>query len=202
MIHSYSSLSCWLKCPQQFHARYVARSVRAPDTPEIQLGKDIHARLETALNEGRNPDNVWTPTDLVPKMAAAGARAEAKLAMTREGDPCDFFSPQAWLRGAVDVLYVGDYVFIIDYKTGKFYPDELQADIYTTLVRANYGQGLTVLVYLLYIVAKRSKQFVVDDNAEHRVRSLIQRCENDETFDMYPSKLCGWCPVTQCIHHP
>jgi len=54
------------------------------------------------------------------KARAGVTRAERKYALTRQLMPCDFFAPEVWCRGVLDVLTLdGTVAWIDDHKSGK-----------------------------------------------------------------------------------
>lgn len=201
--YSYGKIKKWLTCPAQYHAQYVAKTVRSSSSPALERGKQVHSTLEQSLVQGTEPTSVWTPAGLIPKLYAAGATPETQYAIDQAGNPCGYWDKTCWLRGAIDVQgpIVGPTIRLIDYKTGGFRPDSLQSDVYATLIRRCLKRDLTVDFTFLYIDKKRTHTEQPDGGAEDRVRAVTERIENDVTFDPTPCWACRFCPLYTCPYN-
>lgn len=203
--YSYSKIKAWLTCPAQFHARYVTKTVRFKENEAIVRGRRVHEHLEDSLKAGREPTKAWAPTGLLPKLHQAGARAEPQLAIDHQGNPCHYWADDCWLRGGIDVEAPynnrNNSITLIDYKTGGFRPDSLQADIYAVLERKVHNEDLTVNFTFLYTDKKRGCTLQPDGGAEWRIQSIIERMEADTTFDPTPCWACRFCSVYTCPHN-
>lgn len=200
---SYSSLSTFKNCPRAYHERFVLKTVKFETSPALERGRGIHTALEAALKTGAPiPDDVWLPDGLMEGLRASGAIAEAPLAVDGQWQQVEFFSKHPLLRGKIDVLSIsGDGVEMIDWKTGKYRPDELQADIYAGLIRAvTENHGLPVKFSWVYVEphVKRHHSIMVDTGATSRVKSAIETLHKVDRFDERPSPLCKWCAVVAC----
>ncbi len=199
--HSYSSLKAWVTCPRQYKALYIDKSVRRTSSPALERGNRIHQALEDAVNGGAEPD-VWTPDGLIHKLSTGSAEAEVELAIRRDGTPCGFWDKDAWLRGKIDVYMGADgRALMIDWKTGKVYPDALQADIYATMARCTWGSDMKVSFYFVYVDQKVIHPEYPDSHAEERVRALVDRVEGDEHYTPQPCFACRFCPVNWCEYN-
>jgi putative RecB family exonuclease len=145
---SSSKVKCALRCPQEFHYRYVANIAEPLVSPEQRIGKAIHgvlelvlARrgLEEALELGRKEllhDRERERFDaLAPAVSSFIARIEAfrqkrrprsemiehKLAIDALLQPTDFIAQDAFFRGVLDVGFEwGDgELAVVDHKTGE-----------------------------------------------------------------------------------
>lgn len=205
MIHSHTAIKTWNTCPRQYKARYIDKVVPFQKSPAADRGIRIHRALEAAVKGDHSlmrKENIWTPDGLVDLFARGEAVPEEKLAIRRDMTPCDFWDKSAWLRGAIDVRLVRSReALLVDWKAGRVYPDPLQADIYTTMLRAREGSDLKVTFYYVYV----DQQVVIaerpDSAAEERVVANIEAVEADTTFDPKPNALCRYCPVFSCEYN-
>ena len=206
MIYSHTAMKTYLTCPRQFEARYILKTwPKFHHTPATRRGNEIHEHLEDAVNGKRQPPQaVWLPDNLIDKLRTAGARAEVEYTITRDGTPCDRWASDAWLTGKVDVELVSkatNQSVVIDWKTGKFYPDPLQADIYAVLQRAVHAPELGVTFSWVYVDARRTAQEKPDLFARKRVDAIVNQIETDEQMAPKPCFACRWCPLTNCEYN-
>lgn len=198
MIHSYSALKAFGTCPRQYEALYLLRSVKRGPSPALEKGIEWHEALEHAVKRGAPlPKHLHPWQSLADRLRAAGAQAEVKLAIDREGKPCDFWDRNAWLRGAIDV---DAGTLLVDWKTGKVYPDPFQADVYVALKRATQPK-LKVDFHFVYLEHKKVVTLKPNQDAADRVRTYIARVEQAETFPPRPCFACRFCPVTDCEYN-
>lgn len=132
---------------------------------------------------------------------------EYQMAVTEDRAPCDFKSPDYWVRGIVDLLVVdGEYGFIVDYKTGSNkYPDPKQLQLMSLLTFAHFPQVQHVKAGLLFVA---HEHFVMSeytrDNLDNLWNDFIPDLERlrlsytNNHWQPNPTPLCGWCPVSSC----
>lgn len=202
IVYSYSSLAAHERCPTYFRARYIDKSVPFESHPAIERGNAVHKALETSVQDRAEvPSDVWLPDGLMPLLHEAGARAEVKYGMTEAGEPCDFWAEGVLFRGAVDVeVRQGASVLLLDWKTGKVRPDDLQADSYATLLRAGVPD-LQVTFTWVYVDAKTTRSAQPGMDAVDRIRRAIEFAEEDSRYIPRPSWFCRFCPVTTCSYN-
>ena len=203
MRYSYSNLSTAVKCPRQWAAIYRDRRFQRSPSPALERGNRVHKALENALLDGSDP-GVWTPNGLLPVLRQCGARAEAEYCIDRNLQPCPKSSPNALLLGFIDVEVDDDrQSLLLDWKTGKFYPDSLQADVYAVLKRAQWGDPSRPVEFCwVYVDQKLTHVEEPDERAQDRVLSLIEWCESATGEQPpKPSPLCRFCPVQDCEYY-
>lgn len=199
MKYSYSRIKMWTECPLKYKVVYIDRAVQKVDTPALIRGREIHEKLEHAVRTGV-PADVPTPPGLIEKLHAGGAQVEIGLGMERDGE-LSIDLKGAFLGGYLDWLLRSNFRAIIgDWKTGKFNPDPLQADVYATLVRANTLAENVEFVWV-YVDAVKTHRVEVDQHAEERVFRLIDMIEADHEYRPTPNQYCRFCPVTECRYH-
>lgn len=206
-VHSYSSLKKWVTCPRHYQHQYVLKTIKFHTTPALEKGKRIHKALEDAVNGDRTlldkERNVWTPPGLIDTLQSSCAVPENELAMDAQGRPVDYWDKSAVLRGAIDVDLTAAKVrrsLMVDWKSGKVYPDSTQADVYATLKRAAIPKCDVHFVFV-YVEQKQTVPEVPDQQAHGRVMKLIDRVESDDQYDPKPGFSCRWCPVTSCEYN-
>lgn len=204
----YSALSMWRRCPKQYEAAYILKNVPTGTNPAIERGNRLHKALEEMV-KGKDvqiDEEIWLPDGLIDRMRDAGAKPEVPLAVDERWEKTDFWDKRGLLRGKIDVLGVySKQVVMVDWKTGKFYPDEFQADVYATLVRSIFhAPSLPVRFGWVFVDPKVKKEHVIDVDAGAfgRVQSVVSQVRNAKEFPAKPNPLCGWCPVKSCRFSP
>lgn len=197
---SYSALDAYTKCPRYFKRRYIDKAIPFVPNPASERGRRIHEDLEAAVLQGTDP-GVWTPEGLLDAVRGADGEAEAKLGMTAAGAPCGFFDRGVKFRGAIDVLMgrPGRYI-LLDWKTGKVRPDDLQADSYAALLRAG-DPGAAVLFVWVYVDQRTTRKREVPQDAGDRIRRMIAVVEEDTRHIPRTSWYCRFCPVLDCEYN-
>jgi CRISPR/Cas system-associated exonuclease Cas4 (RecB family) len=154
---SISKVQCALRCPLEFHLRYVDRIAEPEVAPETRLGKAVHGALEAVLQhtplevalaaaralllgdeEAARLDVLAGPiARFVERIDAFRARRrvrseliEHRLAVTFDLSPTEFVSPDAFFRGVWDLGYLFDdgLLAVVDHKTGVRRPGADYAD--------------------------------------------------------------------------
>lgn len=192
MRYSYSNLATWQKCPRQWEAKYIHRTMPFVETDATRRGKQVHAHLEDCIKVQADPPlGVWLPDGLLPLLHLAGARAEVELEIHEPRD----------LIGFIDVLTVNDgEAYVIDWKTGKLRPDPLQADVYAMLLRRTMDVDRVTFSWV-GVDAQKVQTCEPDDKAEARVMEIIGDIETSPVFPPTPSWLCRFCPLEWCEHN-
>jgi CRISPR/Cas system-associated exonuclease Cas4 (RecB family) len=144
---SLSKIQCALRCPREFHYRYVERVAEPEVAPETRLGKAIHAvleatllgtRLAEALAAGRgdllsdeerarfavlggNVDKFLVRIDgLRRRRRVRTELVEHRLALSFDLSPTDFVAKDAFFRGVWDAAFILEdgVCAVVDHKTG------------------------------------------------------------------------------------
>jgi CRISPR/Cas system-associated exonuclease Cas4 (RecB family) len=143
---SLSKIQCALRCPLEFHLRYVDRLHEADVSPEARLGKAIHGALEAVLGGAAVPPAIEAARRELPDEERARFEAvassiarfverieklrarrrvrseliEHRLAVSFDFAPTDFVARDAFFRGVWDAGYLFDdgVLAVVDHKTG------------------------------------------------------------------------------------
>jgi len=200
--HSPSSLDTWTNCPRLWKAKYIDKVVPYVENPAAARGTEIHTKLENGVKSGTPPKDVWAPPGLIEALHTKGALVEEKMGLTTKGEVVPFNSPDAKLRGVMDVyLQVGNQALIIDWKTGKVRPKKLQADVYTTFAQALIGPHAEVSFRFVYVDQKQTVELNRDADAPTRVFELIAEVEADTEHLPQPGWLCRFCDYYACRYN-
>jgi hypothetical protein len=129
------------------------------------------------------------------------------MALTKDKTPCDFSSPDYWVRGIVDLLVIdGDTAYIIDYKTGSAkYPDPKQLKLMSLMTFAHFPEVQFIKAGLLFVM---HNVFIDEQYRRDEIPKLWGAFELDtkrlevayetDNWPANPTPLCGWCPVESC----
>ena len=205
MIHSYSSLAEWLTCPRLHKGKYIDKKFPYIESPATARGNRLHTAMENSIDKGDPPPAEWKgKPGLLELLQKHEARAEVKIAVTRDLNGCDFFDKNVWLRGKIDVylpVLEQHAAILTDWKSGNpRYTDELQADVYAAMLSSS-----TSLDDFLFIWAYFSGETVVrrvqGDAARITVVDLAKRVEADKLHTPRPSWKCRFCPDTDCEYN-
>lgn len=221
---SHSALSDFKNCPKAYYHKRVAKDVIDPPNSAGIAGDYMHRMFDAYLKDGTPlptgypedirdwPAGVKPPADYQIYLDGLKARpgqmySECKYAITTKMEPCDFFAPDVWCRGIIDVLTInGDKATILDHKTGKRKADFTQLKLCALLVFIHHPEVQTIKVEYAWL-----KDVLMDRATYTRdmepvlwqgfLPDLMQykQAAKTMTFVPRPSGLCnGWCPVTEC----
>lgn len=133
------------------------------------------------------------------------AASEARLAVDRDWKPVDYDAPEAFLRGRIDRLDIGDEgdALVVDYKTGfkmESIESSKQMPLYGLLVMANFPMVRTVDVELLYLRYEKSKVGRMGEIDFERIKAWvvgiangIERATASGSWPATPGAACRTC---------
>jgi RecB family exonuclease len=212
---SYSRVATFKKCPAQFEALYVNKSVIDSGNEYTQYGNRVHESLERYGKTGDEGEltketRKWKP--LVDKIESneGDKYYEFKMAINADLEPCDWFADDVWFRGIADILVVhGDKAYCGDWKTGKSaYEDHVQLQIFAAMVMFHFPQVETVRADFIWLVEDKHTKLVF--NRPHLKTmwgrlsdqfAVVQEAVDLGVFVAKPSRLCNWCAAKDiCIY--
>lgn len=205
MAHSYSSISTFEKCPREYEARYVTKTVKFTGNEHTRRGDRIHKALELYIKGETNTPPVPSeaPADGLHEILRAlrehaPVEVEQSLAVTKDLEPCGFWDKEAYLRGKLDVtIHLPGVVLTCDWKSGKRNNNKLQAAVYSTMLQA-HAPGKQVVTYFDYLDKGRDEPIRGDKGDIAEVMAKAAAVDAATVFPPRPSRLCGWCPVKTC----
>lgn len=205
----------WGQCPRKAWHSHIARDIERVDTKELAWGRRVHEALEQPIADGMPlPDELKHYAHLYKFPYGFKATAELKLGMTDHMQPCDFFDPDCFARGVLDVVLVPDgrpdAALIIDHKTGKVREDPNELLFHATLLQAHHSDLITIKGWYNWL--QYNRMGIVHDLSDtkqtfKRLKQTHDRIKYAFSLgaDAFPPRqgpLCGWCPVKQCEFNP
>ena len=198
---SYSSWSTMEQCPQKYYRRYV---LREPDKQSYAAvrGEDIHAKAEHYLlgNITGTPKQLAAFSSEFKALKEALPRVEAWLSVDKDWAQSN--KETSWCVGKTDAdVMSGTEMSIIDFKSGKVYPDKhaMQGSLYAALASA-LPNVKSVHVEFWYLDKDELLQWDYTEEDLRTEQSLwLERgraLQASTKFPASPSYLCKWCPYS------
>jgi hypothetical protein len=211
---SYSRVQCFKQCPAKFEHLYVNKDVVDEGSDATYYGTRVHESLEKYArsgNEGELTNETKQWKGLVDRILAKDGDKHYEFQMAIDPDcvPCDWFSPDVWLRGIADVLVVnGDKATVLDWKTGKVREDFTQMMVFACMVMYHFPEVNEVAGAFIWLKYDQiSKAVYTRDALPAMWRQLstqfdkVQEAVDIGVFPAKTSRLCGWCPAQNiCIY--
>lgn len=212
-VHSFSSLSMFETCEYQYEQVKIAKTVKQEPFDQASEGSRMHKAFENYIAKG-----VPLPQEFAvyqPVMATVDAykgqkRAEFKMGITADCQPCGFFDKGVVIRGAADFIGVHETVALaVDWKSGKpKNPDPDQLHLMALMIFLHYRQVQEVSGILSFVAHDviHSERYVREKVPQMWAYWVGKMAAEDKAkrsgvFNKRPSGLCrGWCPVKTCEH--
>lgn len=214
---TFSSLDTFKNCPKQYHETYVLKNVKTEQSPQMIYGTDVHTHFQNRLESGTPLPEHLAPHELKMNQLLAKEGVfwcEAKVALDRRAQPCNYDERERLWRGAIDFRLVDpleQHATIVDFKTGKKHDKWVQIAMYAIHTFALFPNVETVNAQFYWTqqppeIATTKKVWGRDD-----IPMLWSMFTNDlkqykeawktDVWQPRPSGLCyGWCPVKTCQH--
>lgn len=154
---SLSAMKQFYKCPAQYAYQRFDK-LETPPVPALEKGKKVHALGEAYIKgdiTGVPKEYKDFETEL-KTLKKLGFTAEEKWAVTKSWEACEWTDwNNNWCLGMTDVHNFDKrtkHLDIIDFKTGRIYPDHVDgAEVYSALGTAYYPALKTVSVEFWYL---------------------------------------------------
>ena len=213
---SYSSLALFKQCPKKYFHLRVAKDFKEPETEALTYGTQVHEAAEKFIRDGEPipPKFAFIQQPLEKLNELDGAKlCEYKMGLTKDLEPCDFFSNDVWWRGIADLIVLNEekgMAFVVDYKTGKSsrYADTKQLEILSLALFKHFPKVKRVKAGLLFVVAKDFvKTEYQQDNEKAWVSWLedtnrLEEAYKSEVWNAKPNFSCkNYCAVVSCVHN-
>jgi len=213
---SHSALKDFEGCARRYHEVKVLKKYSTQETEQIRYGTELHAAAENYVKDGTPmPEQFAFMTPVMGALMSKPGRKipEHEMALTENLKPCDFNSPDMWVRGIADLLIMDDdnlTAWVVDYKTGNNkYPDTDQLVLMSLLVFAHFPHVRQVNSALLFVVKESMVKYkmTVDEAPAHwqRYRERVAKlnaCFANDVWNPTQTPLCNWCPVKGCEFNP
>jgi len=215
--HSYSSIKDFAGCARRFHQVRILKRFKSEPTEATMYGERVHKAFELYLMQGTPlPEDLEKHRPLLDQLLGKGREihCEKKLGVRADFTPCEFFSPDVWIRGIPDLLMLNEErttAWIGDWKTGKSarYADTSQLELMAAIVMAHYPTVQRVRGMLAFVVAGTtvSAAYTRDQLSDiwskwaGQADRVLEALRNG-VWNASPSPLCKFCPVTSeaCEH--
>ena len=211
---SYSSIKTFEQCPRKYYHLKVVKDVVEDKTVTL-YGSELHTACEEYVRDDKPlPAQFSFVKSALDNLKNRPGKilCEYKMGLTEDLQPCDFFAPNVWWRGVIDLLILdGEVARIVDYKTSKStkYADTGQLELMALAVFKHFPDIRKVKAGLLFVVAKEfpKASYSVDDQPRLWEKWLgeYKRMEiayKRDVWNAKPSGLCKkHCPVLSCPHN-
>lgn len=199
---SYSTLKTYKQCPAKVGFNKI-KGIKEPSSPAMDRGTAIHLLAETFVKEKQKvlPEDLLRFTDYFMALRVFKKLVvEEEWAFTTTWEPCEWDSPNAWVRMKIDLqAFVSQkHMRLIDYKTGKVYEDNrAQLSLYAlgAFIRNPKLQVIEGELWYLdqgVMHQERFERYELED-MKAAWNAAAGRMMNDEFFAPRPGHHCKWC---------
>lgn len=213
---SYSRYKDHDTCPKKLLYKHILK-VPEDETPAMLRGQQAHKDLAAYLN-GEGPAYVpYTPAPIpgwtyfapmLHDLRNLEPIVEQQWGFTNRWKPTGWFGDSTWLRVVMDAAVIYDFdntADVIDFKTGKPYPDHAeQSEIYALAAFCRYPELERVTVRFWYVDMEARGEESVFRYSEKHIPRLIQKWEEkaervltERIFAAHPGRHCNWCPFAR-----
>lgn len=213
---SISRLNTYTQCPFKFKLTAIDR-IKEPQSPAMARGAAIHKEAENYL-KGTDiavPQNLSLMAAEFNELHNANAQAELEVTFNKDWGITGWFDKDAWCRIKIDAMAVVDGVIrIIDFKTGKYKPDdndayEQQLELYALAALIMYPDITGVSAELWFLDSGAHVGTKTDSYTHAMVPDLKKKWELkvtpmfvDTLFAERPNKFCNWCHFRKANNGP
>jgi len=214
---SYSRLKAFEDCPRRYHETQVKKGAWPEEKSAIlEFGDAVHKAMAVALRTGEPlPTKFKQYRQWVDKVIRTDGELlvedECQWAVTREMQPCAWFSKDVWLRTVADAVKLdGDVALVVDWKTGKsLNADPVQLLLTSLMAFLHFPKLQCVRSDFIWLQEDSQTTQVVYRNecATHwsNLMPRVMRLEQahaKENFPPIPNRFCrNWCPVKSCEYN-
>jgi RecB family exonuclease len=213
---SYSRLSTYEKCALQVRYKYIDK-LPEPPSEALERGSEAHDVLAQYLRGDRPLLDPAEPSEipgwahfgsLLNDLRALEPLVEQQWGYNRAWEPVGWFGSNTWFRSVLDVslVYGDDTGDVIDFKTGKPYPQDTakQAELYAISMARRFSALTHVTVRFWYLdPAQRGAEAVYRFSREQAESAIpkwekkAERMLSDEIMAPRPGEHCKWCPFAK-----
>jgi hypothetical protein len=192
----------------------VVKDVVEPSTEALSYGTKVHEAAENFIKLGTPlpPEYAFMQSSLDSLNKLSGEKlCEYKMGLTKNLEPCGFFSKDVWWRGVADLVVKGEgKAWLVDYKTGKSsrYADTKQLEILSLAMFKHFPEIKRIKAGLLFVVAN---DFVKVDYEGGKPDAWVRWLEETSQLGMAyengvwnakPNFSCkNFCAVASCLHN-
>jgi RecB family exonuclease len=174
----------------------------------MERGAAIHKEAEVYIigTDPVVPASLNLMAEEFIELKELGAEAELEVTFTKDWAVTGWFDKDAWCRIKIDAMALaGDTIRIIDFKTGKYKPDdndayEQQLELYALAALILYPDIKYVEAALWFVDSGDNVGTKQDSYTHAMVPSLKKKWKEkvtpmfvDTLFSERPNKFCPWC---------
>lgn len=208
MSWSLSSISTYEKCALQYKFRYIDKIESQTTSAAASRGTEIHGSIESFLTGATEvlPNEISYYNQFLTDLRGKTIYPEHKVALTREWEPTEWGADNRWYKGILDLKVVDDpeatEATVIDWKTGKVYPEhEDQKSIYSLAVFSEHPSVLRVRAQHVYVDLGKTRETIYDRQQVHELRtkwnSRVLKLEEEKDWIPNPSFKCRFCSYSK-----
>lgn len=214
---SFSALQDFENCPLSYAEKRYYKRVKQEEAEAMRDGTLVHKAAEQyAKGEPvEDPDRlpkVKPYVDAIKSSVGDGQLlVEQELALTRGLQPTDWFGPDAWGRGVIDLAVLnGTTARVFDWKTGKLKHDDTQLRVFCAFLAQHHPHLQEFHAKFIWLkegkVTGLDKPLLRSDlvGVWRDLLTRVTRMEqawNSQVFQARSSGLCKrHCAVSKCPH--
>ena len=215
-IISKSQANLFLDCPYKWKKCYIDK-IRSEPSPAQERGIRIHSKIEEFYKKVKIIDNVLS-IDFDEELVGFTNHEENRLPLCKDNDGNfneKYFKPlfqelvmsneELGLKGIVDAVFINpadDGVVVIDWKTGKYYPDKFddyrfELAVYAELLKST-GNVEDVKYIGIYFVDQDETFFEeLQPKSIEKMYATMDKVREGIKSGQYPPKKNKWCYFCQ-----
>jgi hypothetical protein len=212
---TFSQVKAFQTCPRQYLHKYVLKDIPYVQSEEAKFGDAVHEAIENLIKKQTPiPDKFkqFIP-QIEPVLRWPGVKyAERKMALDSNMQPCDYYSPEYFVRGKADFMTIdGAKARCLDWKTGGNlkYAEVKQNELMALMIFKLHPEVEVVSTGLVFLMLDRvvPATFWRKDEKAMWLRWMyeverIKEAKKRNNFGPNPSGLCKkWCDVLSCEHN-
>lgn len=210
LAHSYSAIKLFENCPLRYYRQRIIKDVQDKGGTASIYGERIHKALEDRLRDGSAlPEEAAAYETLCQSIESNAERdqvfIEKELVLNENLEPTGWWDADAWLRSKLDVLVVkGPKAVVMDWKTGKRNPDQLQMQIFAVQTFKHFPDVQEVVTSLIWLKSNATDTTMYSRPQANElwgtIISRIRRIHEAEEHGVWPAKPSGLCPYCPAKH--
>lgn len=214
---SYSSLKTFQQCPKKYYHLKVAKDIVDEGGEAAIYGKLVHKAAEDYVRDGVPiPEKFKYMQPILDALTAIPGEKHCEIELgiaIRKGKfvACEFDAPDYWWHGIADLVIInGGRAWLVDYKTSKNakYADMKQLDLLAAAMFLRFPTILEIRSALAFVVSnefvKKDHDRILYEQYLSVMKPELDRLEaalDNKVWNPVSGPLCGFCPVTTCVHH-
>jgi len=202
MLHCFRDI-----CAHQGQARYIDKSIKFVDTPEVRWGNEVHTAFEQRVAGGKPlPLEMQAWEKYAVPFDGRPVQCETWFYVDVDGRACDRYAKNKFGHGKIDLAMIeGDNAYIADWKTGNSkYEDPFELAVNAVLLHVKYPHLKKIVGQYIWLKDDRPSQlYDVSDTRSTwgEICHIMQQVTAWRMAASFPKKrsgLCSWCQRYDC----